>query len=203
MSIDLGPLQISRKNGGERLRDGESDLGVNLLDFWQWSVSDLVSNVTRGRLAEFIVARGLGIPTDGVRDEWAPYDLATPAGTKVEVKSAAYAQSWHQARLSTITFVTPATRAWDPATNTQSSESQRQADVYVFALLFHEDKSTIDPLDVSQWRFYVLPTATLNARMRSQHSITLRTLERECDVCISFSDLAAAVTKAASTQSPT
>jgi hypothetical protein len=167
------------------------------LAFWQWSVSDLVSNVTRGRLAEFVVARALGIRTDGVRDEWAAFDLITPTSVKVEVKSAAFIQSWHQVRLSSISFVTPATRAWDAETNVQSQEAKRQAHVYVFALLAHTEKSTVDPLDVSQWRFYVLPTTVLNARVRSQHSITLRTLEKQCDGCVAFGDLAAAVAKAA------
>lgn len=31
-------------------------------------------------------------------------------------------------------------------------------------------------LDVAQWEFYVLPTAVLDARERSQHSITLKSL---------------------------
>lgn len=38
----------------------------------------LVSNATRGRLAEFIVAAGLKIDTSGVRDEWAASDLDMP-----------------------------------------------------------------------------------------------------------------------------
>jgi hypothetical protein len=141
-------------------------------------MSDLVSNATRGRLAEYIVARALGISTDMIRDEWGAVDLTTAAGLKVEVKSAAFIQSWRQRRLSLISFLTPKTRAWDSETNVQSRESRRQADVYVFALLAHQDKPTLDPLDVSQWQFYVLPTAVLDGRTRSQHSITLKTLEK-------------------------
>jgi hypothetical protein len=100
MSNALGQLKVRRKTGAERLNEGPIDLGVDLLDFWRWSVSDLVSNVTRGRFAEHLVARALEIATDGVRDEWAAFDLVTPAGIKVEVKSAAFIQTWHQARLS-------------------------------------------------------------------------------------------------------
>jgi hypothetical protein len=54
---------------------------------------------------------------------------------------------------------------------------QRQADVYVFALLAHREKTTIDPMNVAQWEFYVLPTRVLDSRARSQHSITLRSLQ--------------------------
>ena len=67
--------------------------------------------------------------------------------------------------------------AWDADTNRQALESKRQADVYVFALLAHREQETIDPLNLDQWDFYVLPTRVLNARARSQHSITLRSLD--------------------------
>jgi hypothetical protein len=78
---------------------------------------------------------------------------------------------------SPIQFLTPKTRAWDANTNLQAVDAKRQADIYGFALLSHRDKFTIDPLNLGQWRFYVLPSAVLDARKRSQHSITLRSLE--------------------------
>jgi hypothetical protein len=153
--MNQGPLSrrgpTSRTGNEPFLLDGR-DLGFALVDFWRWSVSDLVSNVTRGRLAEFIVAKALGIPTEGVRDEWGAYDLTTADGTKVEVKSAAYLQSWNQRALSKIAFPTPKTRAWDAESNLQAIESKRQADVYVFALLAHQDKSTLDHRPVQRGR---------------------------------------------------
>jgi len=175
---NLGRIEIRRKRGDEKLKSGAQDLGCSVPDFWKWSASDLVSNATRGRLAEFIVAKALGMPVNTtVRDEWAEYDLAGPGGVKVEVKSAAFLQSWHQDRPSSIQFVVPKTRAWDPNTNVLSAEPKRQAEVYVFALLKErENKDKLDPLDVDQWEFYVLPTAILDARTRSQHSLTLKTL---------------------------
>ena len=121
----LGRLEVARKTGAERLHHEGADLGTDLLEFWQWSTSDLVSNATRGRLAEYLVARALGLGTSDVRDEWAAYDLQTPSGIKVEVKSASFLQSWHQSKPSAITFITPATRAWDPATNVQSRDIRR------------------------------------------------------------------------------
>jgi len=196
MTGALSRKKVERQTGAERLHDRGKDLGTDLLNFWQWSVSDLVSNLTRGRLAEFIVARALGVSTDGVRDEWAPFDLTTPTGIKIEVKSAAYLQSWHQARMSPINFVIPKTLAWDADTNLQSAEPKRQADLYVFAPLSHTDKATIDPLDVDHWVFYVLPTSELNARARSQHSITLKSLEGLCQGSATFASLPAAVANA-------
>lgn len=198
---ELGLLSASRRTGHEIFRDGDEPLGFNLLDFWGWNVSDLVSNATRGILAEYIVARALGISTSGVRNEWAAYDLITNDGVKIEVKSCAYLQAWFQKRVSKITFATKVSRAWDPATNRLSQDSKRQADVYVFALLAHPDKSTIDPMNVAQWRFYVLPTWRLNDRKRSQHSITLKSLEAMC-TALRFDGLPLAVERATSDIAP-
>lgn len=178
--VVLPKTAIIRKSGQEPLHESGNPLGVCLIDFWQWSVSDLLSNITRGRLAEFIVAKALNIPLTKIRDEWSAWDLTTPEGIKVEVKSAAYCQSWHQNGLSKISFLVPQTRAWSPETNQQDVVKRRQADIYVFALLAHKDKATIDPLDVHQWEFYVLPTETLNQRQRSQYSITLASLSKLC-----------------------
>lgn len=77
----------------------------------------------RGVLAEYaedMVARALGIDTGGVRGEWAAHDLTPSSGVKIEVKSAAYIQSWAQKKPSTIAFNVRATRAWDADTNVQS-----------------------------------------------------------------------------------
>jgi hypothetical protein len=48
----------------------------------------------------------------------------------------------------------------------------------VYALLAHLEKKTLNPLDVAQWKIYALATTTLAARTRSQHSITLHSLEK-------------------------
>lgn len=185
------------KSGDEPLHSNGRPLGITLLDFWRWSSSDLVSNATRGILAEFIVASALGIELNDVRDEWRAFDLITPEGITVEVKSAAYIQTWSQRDFSRITFRIPKTRAWDADTNVQEKVPRRHAKVYVFALLAHKDKSSIDPLNVEQWQFFVLPTAVLNARTRSQHSITLRSLENLAGRAVSYNELREAVRKAA------
>ena len=196
MSNELSRIKPTRRTGRESLHADGNSLGRTPLDFWRWSASDLVSNATRGVLAEFIVAQALGIALDGIRGEWDAFDLTTPEGVTVEVKSAAFVQSWAQRHLSSIVFRIPKTMAWDAESNVQISEPRRQAQVYVFALLAHKDKSSIDPLNVRQWRFYVLPTAILDARARSQHSITLHSLELLAGVAISYDGLQEAVHQA-------
>jgi hypothetical protein len=75
----LPTLIVNRKKGSEPIRVGQTVLGFDLLSFWQWSASDLVSNALPGRLAEFLVAQALGI-ADGMRAEWDAYDLRTHKG---------------------------------------------------------------------------------------------------------------------------
>lgn len=116
-------LTANPKAGGEPLHVAGRHLEPRLLDFWRWSCSNLVSNATRGRLAQFIVATALGIETRSiVRDEWQAYDLLTPSGIKVEVKSATYLQSWFmeswfQKRPSTIAVRVGKRRGWSAVTN--------------------------------------------------------------------------------------
>ena len=56
---ELKELEITKRSGNEKFRDGSKNLDFNLLSFWQWSSSDVVSNATRGILAEYIVGKAL------------------------------------------------------------------------------------------------------------------------------------------------
>lgn len=179
MNSDLKAINVNRKTGEETFHHNGKELGFSVLDFWRWSTSDLVINITRGIVAEFIVAQALDAK-EKVRIEWAPFDITTPEGVAVEVKSAAYFQSWDQEKLSTIQFNVEKTTPLDDENGGYHGERRRAADVYVFALLDEkEDKSRVDPLNLDQWKFYVVPTNSLNNRKRSQHSITLHSLESE------------------------
>jgi hypothetical protein len=196
MAEQLPPVVVTRRRGTESFHVSGKPLPHTLHDFWAWSTSDLVSNVSRGRLAEFLVATALGIDVGGVRNEWDAFDLTTANGLKVEVKSAAYVQRWYQKRFSEIVWRTPRTRFWDASTNVQSGESRRHADVYVLTLLHHQDKSTIDPLDLAQWSFFVVPSYELDARARSQHSITLNSVKDLVGGPVSYVALSEAVAAA-------
>ena len=77
-----------------------------------------------------------------------------------------------------------------------ADEPTRSADVYVFALLTHRDQGSIDPLDLGQWEFYVLPRTVLDQRQRSQHSITLPSLKNLCEP-VAYAELGGAVEAAA------
>lgn len=84
-------IEPTRKTGEESFRVGKKSLDVNLLNFWQWANSDLLNNVDRGKLAEFIVATSLGI-SNNISATWDSYDLEY-MGKGIEIKSSAYLQS--------------------------------------------------------------------------------------------------------------
>ena len=196
-------LDIERKSGEERFRKDGTELGFDLLDFWQWSMSDLVNNATRGVLAEYIVARALGVPTNETRDFWAPYDLVGPddlvppghGKVRIEVKSSSYVQSWGQSGLSSVSFGISPSHAWDYGSGEFEDEYRRQADVYVFALLAHRDKPRVDPMNLDQWTFYVLSTPALDGHFGDQKRLTLSGLEKHASP-VDFRELKTAVSEA-------
>ena len=156
--------------GGESISD--------LSDFWRWAYSDLIGNAERGVLAEYIVACALEI-TNTTRISWDKYDLLTADGISVEVKTSAYIQTWEQKSLSKLSFGIQTTYGWDSNTNELGKDKKRQADIYVFCVHKHTDQDTINPLDISQWEFYLLPTSTLNAKFGNQKTVSLSALKKK------------------------
>lgn len=175
-------IDVTPKRGDEPFYQNRRALDIRLIDFWRWSASDLVNNTTRGILAEYIVACALKINT-GVRVEWDAYDLLIPptnerSEIRIEVKSAAYLQSWEHRKLSNIIFNIRPTRGWNSTTNERENDLKRQGDVYVFCHLKHEDKDSVDPLNLEQWDFYILSASILNERFPTQKSISLSSLRK-------------------------
>jgi hypothetical protein len=175
---NLSEIKATVKIGNEKLKLNDSEIGYCISDFWKWSVSDILSNATRGRFAEFIVGTAIGLNPKNVRDEWSAYDLITENGVKIEVKSASYIQSWQQKEYSKISFSIKTARNWENEEGLKRGKPKRQADIYVFCLLKHKNQETINPLNLEQWDFFVLPTYRLDNYERSQHSITLNSLSK-------------------------
>ena len=169
-------------------------MNVSLSDFHQWAYSDVLTNTQRGVLAEYIVAKALGIEEKG-RVEWDSFDLVTKEGIKIEVKSSAYLQTWQQKRLSTIKFGIQPTTSWDATKNEYINEVKRQADVYVFCVLHHQEQETVNPLDLTQWTFYVLETKVLNEKCELQKTIGLKSLLKLDAVVCDYSKLHSIIEK--------
>lgn len=183
----LPSIRTTVKSGAEDLTNNGVHTNFKILDFWKWSMSNLLSNATRGIFSEYIVATAMGIDIDSVRDEWDAYDLVTKEGVKIEVKSASYIQTWEQKNYSKISFSIKQTKAWERDNNILKGEAKRHANIYVFCLLKNKNLNTINPLELEQWDFYVVPTIELD-KLGAQKTISLNVLKNITDA-ISYNQL--------------
>jgi len=155
--------------------------GQRIGDFWAWAFSDVLSNINRAVLAEWLVGSALDCVSN-IRPIWAPWDLEYE-GSKIEVKSTSYHQNWKRSPASRSEFDIKATTADFPrdaaipfgpeAEYYTDPEIKRRADIYVFANYAEEDLAKVDPLDVGGWCFYVLPTPELEAHFGKQKKVAL------------------------------
>jgi hypothetical protein len=124
------------------------------------------------------VAQALFVAHD-VRNEWDAFDLELPSGLRIEVKSAPFIfkRGPKELRPKSVSLFR-LTRAWTSETNTFAPERERrrQADIYIFAVLHHRSKETLDPLDVTQWEFMLLPTTTLDVGIGKRKRLSLASL---------------------------
>lgn len=180
---------LTKRKSGE-----ESFVGTNqtLLDYWRWAHSDIASNSERGKLAEFIVKCAVGASSP-CRVEWDAVDIIAPDGTRIEVKSSAYLQTWKCPKLSNIQFDIAPKKSWDSENNQYYETIGRNSDVYVFCLFSCQDPDIADPLNLSQWDFYILSTKVLDERIPKQKTIGLSSLIRIGAKQVSYSELAATI----------
>lgn len=185
--MELQKINTKRKKGSEKFRFENEHLNFKLIDFWIWNQSNLIENRTRGILAEFIVKQALNIK-EGVRTEWDSYDLKTNNGIKIEIKSAAYIQSWEQKKHSNIKFGI-AQKIGETSHPEYNGKLKRWNDYYVFCLLNIKDQNSINPLDLNQWTFYVLKTEIINKQIPNQKTIGLNSLLKLNPIQCNFNEL--------------
>ena len=152
---------------------GEQTVG----DFWAWGYSNILTNITRGLFAEYLVGTALGA-VEGMRTEWDSFDLLYN-DAKIEVKSSAYVQSWPQEKPSAIGWsFSPSTWQQDEGTTDQ----ERPADCYVFCVYCEKkDRSPAKVLDLEEWEFYVLPTTVISDALRGQKTVVLNRIKSLTD----------------------
>ncbi|MCH5152603.1 MAG: hypothetical protein J1F68_01395 [Clostridiales bacterium] len=149
--------------GTEHFFTDAGEIDKTVTDFWAWYASDLLSNILRGALSEFIVATALGIDTKKTRVDWEAYDLQY-GEIRIEVKSSAYLQSWEQKFLSKLRFSIAPALIYDWDKNTYAGDLIRRSDFYVFCVFTCLNRSEANLLSMNQWQFYVLPTEVLNEK---------------------------------------
>jgi hypothetical protein len=101
-----------------------------------------------------------------------------------------------QKKLSAPSFRVAAAYGWDARTGTWSTEQSYNADVYVFCLHTATAHDEYDPLQVSQWRFYVANRSAIATQGGSRMGLV--TLQRSCGDPVTYPALPAAIAAAAS-----
>jgi hypothetical protein len=165
---------------------GDATIG----DFWSWAYSDLLSNTVRPLFAEYLVGRCLGA-TDQPRVEWNYVDFVYQ-GKKLEVKSAAYVQTWQQNGPSVITFdIACKERPWIAETNTYAP-SGRSADCYILCVHTDLDSAKCIVNDITRWDFYVMSANEILVAFSKQKTIRLSRVRKVCSP-VKYSDLKTAI----------
>ncbi|MBR3962539.1 MAG: hypothetical protein IKK14_03330 [Oscillospiraceae bacterium] len=176
--IKYSAIEPKRCYGNEEIISETGDKIATICDFWSWAYSDILGNTERGILAEYFVAKALKIDYKN-RISWDKYDLLSDEGISIEVKSSGYFQSWGQKQKSKLIFGIQQTKAWDYLTDEFEEEKKRQADIYVFCVHNAEEKDEkINPLDLSQWDFYLLPTCVIDEKLGAQKTVSLVKLKK-------------------------
>lgn len=171
-------IKPRRYTGKEKIVSCSGEKIATLNDFWSWAYSDVLGNTERGILAEYLVAKALDIDYKD-RVSWDKYDLLSDEGISVEVKSSGFFQTWGQNQKSKLIFGIQPTKAWNYETDEFEEEQKRQADIYVFCVFNCEEKNDdMNPLDLSQWDFYLLQTSVLDEKLGNNKTASLGKLQK-------------------------
>lgn len=180
------PTTRPRLTGDEQL---EGTGGATVADFWRFAMQDLQMNNTRGYLAEFLVGRALGIESNRV--EWDPFDLlwhpSSSESVRIEVKSSAHLQSWRQRKLSTPSFSGLKGKVLNEDLGAYPGEPGYNADIYVMCLNDQTDPAAFDPLDISVWKYFVVPRYSLASSNLA--GVGLRWLDQNGYTPVSYDEL--------------
>ena len=146
--------------------------GFDLADFWRFQYSNIYS--LHGEIAEFVVARALGITEAQNSAYWTLWDI-TYRDMRIEVKATAYYHLWNEGgKVSNQrTFsIAKANGSYDPSV-CGNEVLCRQNDIYVFCLNTGETKENANPLNLNNWEFYIVPTSFINERCEDNKTISL------------------------------
>lgn len=172
--------------------DNKSNISLSLTKFWQWAYSDLSYIISNPILAEYIVSSAVGtISTRYNRTICHPYKIITKHGYLVDVKSAAYVQSYDAEHPEQISFLLASTV---DETGDFKSAPQSNSDLFIFCLYkaLSMDQS---PFDINLWDFYIISTKVLNEKIPNRKSITLSRLKTLEPILCDYYGIGEAITK--------
>ena len=149
-------------------------------DFWQYAYSQLDGMAET--IAEFLVAKALGIKKAENVNYWTAYDMAY-RNKRIEVKATSYVHPWNKeiSKIRTFSIAPTNNSYWE----NQDAERKlsRQSEVYV----------------LDDWVFYVVPTFVVDGYCKetpAQKKISLNVVKRLAKEEVSYDRLREAVDEA-------
>ena len=149
---------------------------ATLIDFWQWTYSDLQWNQNRDELSQFFVANALEL-TKIPKIKWQGCELRYRK-KKIAIKTSGYIQSWQQKKPTRILFDIAPKKGITAKQADSLTFRNREAELYIFALFTQKDVKKIDCLDLEQWKFYIVRTAVLDDEYETKRKIGIRALNK-------------------------
>ena len=169
----------------------------SVLDFWQYAYSQLEG--LADTLAEFFVAKALGIEKAENVNYWTAYDMAY-RNKRIEVKATRYVHPWntHISKVRTFSIEPTNSDYWGSSEIgiNNGRKLSRQSEVYVFCLNNNMDIENSNPLKVDDWVFFVVPTFVINNYCQDnpgQKKISLNVVKRLSNGGVAFDALKSTV----------
>ena len=161
-------------SGEEQFTDNGKPVGFSVRDYWSFQFSNLWD--TQEIIAEFLVAKALGLAVPDNKNGWALWDI-TYRGNRIEVKETGYFYSWQKDGKTSDARSFGITKAYSEYKDNNST-FERQNDIYVFCLNTGRTMEESNPLDLVHWEFYVVPTSTINELCGDNKSLSLSRLRK-------------------------
>ena len=162
MRTDLKIIKIlsdKHLTGDEEFLFNGQPTDMTMLEFWRWHYSEIFD--LQEKIAEYIVAKALGLNEADNVGSWTLYDIDY-RNKRIEVKETSYVHAWQtdeEEKSKQRSFgITKAHTVYGDS----SSELARQNDIYVFCLNTGMTRAESNPLQLEHWEFYVVPTEVIN-----------------------------------------
>ena len=161
---------FNKLSGKEELTFRNQKTGLSILEYWQWLYSDIYD--LQDTLAEYIVAKALGKEEPNNTGSWTLYDIAY-RGKRIEIKETSYYHSGQtddesKSKVRKFGIAKAYSKYQD-----NTSDLERQNDLYVFCLNTGETRTDSNPLQLEHWEFYIVPTSVINEKCGDQKTISL------------------------------
>ena len=151
-----------------------TNLGLTVMDYWQFQYSNLIDNL--GSVAEFLVAKALLKDNPDNANGWSLYDVGY-RDKRIEVKATSYFQSW-KASHEICEYRVFSIRKTHVEYQNAKSDMARQNDIYIFCVDIGRTKEAANPLCLENWQFYVIPTIVIDEQCGNQKTISLNRVQK-------------------------